>query len=137
MVTSVSNLSAHSDVDRVRDATDLAALIGEHIALRPKGREHIGLCPFHDDHSPSLTVVTHKGNGFYKCHSCGAAGDAFNFVMDFLRKDFGEALRYLADRAGIRIHNAPGVQLQRQPRCDQRDQRKADHDRGGRYYSGR
>ncbi|MHC4082657.1 MAG: CHC2 zinc finger domain-containing protein, partial [Planctomycetota bacterium] len=75
-------MATNSDIDRVRETADLVALIGEHIPLRPKGREHVGVCPFHDDHSPSLTVVTHKGNAFYKCHACGASGDVFNFVMD-------------------------------------------------------
>jgi DNA primase len=90
-------------IEEVREATDLVALIGEHVPLTPKGREHVCVCPFHDDHSPSMSVVTHKGNHFYKCHACGAAGDAFTFVMEFHRKDFPEALRYLADRAGITI----------------------------------
>ncbi len=92
-----------SDVDKVRDATDLVALIAEQVALQPKGREHVGLCPFHDDHTPSLTVVTHKDNAFYKCHSCGAAGNAFNFVMDYHKMSFPEALRHLAERAGIQL----------------------------------
>jgi DNA primase len=87
----------------VRQATDLVRLIGEHVALRPKGREHVGLCPFHDDHSPSFCVVTHKGNAFYKCHSCGTGGDAFDFVKNYHKMEFGEALRYLADRAGITL----------------------------------
>ena len=92
-----------SDVDRVRDATDLVALIAEQVALQPKGREHVGLCPFHDDHTPSFTVVTHKDNAFYKCHSCGAAGDAFRFVTDYHKMSFPEALRHLAERAGIQL----------------------------------
>jgi DNA primase len=100
-------LATNSDIDRVRDAADLVALIGEHIPLRPKGREHIGLCPFHDDHAPSLTVVTHKGNAFYKCHSCGASGDVFNFVMDYHKMTFPEALRYLAERTGIALSASP------------------------------
>ena len=87
----------------VRDATDLVRLVGEHVALRPKGREHVGLCPFHDDKNPSFCVVTHKGNAFYKCHSCGAGGDAFDFVKNYHRMDFAEALRFLADRAGITL----------------------------------
>src|SRR5688572_27928414 len=99
----VSRLAVHSDVDAVREATDLVRLIGEHVALRPKGREHVGLCPFHDDKNPSFCVVTHKGNAFYKCHSCGAGGDAFDFVMNYHRMEFGEALRFLADRAGIKL----------------------------------
>lgn len=92
-----------SDIDLVREATDLVRLIGEHIALRPRGREHVGVCPFHDDHAPSLAVVTHKGNAFYKCHACGAGGDAFDFVMNYHKMEFGEALRHLAERAGVKL----------------------------------
>lgn len=104
----MSNLAGHhSDIDAVRDATDLVRLIGEHVALRPKGREHVGLCPFHDDKNPSFCVVTHKGNAFYKCHACGAGGDAFDFVMNYHRMEFGEALRFLADRAGIKLQPRP------------------------------
>ncbi len=65
------------------------------------------MCPFHDDHSPSLTVVTHKGNAFYKCHSCGAAGDVFNFMMDYHKMSFAEAIQLVADRAGIRLAPRP------------------------------
>lgn len=96
-------LTGQSDVEHVRDATDLVALIGEHVALRPKGREFLGLCPFHDDRNPSLAVVIHKGNAFYKCHACGASGDCFNFVMEYHKRSFSEALQYLAERAGIQL----------------------------------
>lgn len=99
----MSNTDAYSDVNAVRDATDLVQLVGEHVALRPKGREHVGLCPFHDDRTPSFAVVTHKGNAFYKCHACGAGGDAFDFVRNYHKMDFPEALRYLAERAGITL----------------------------------
>ncbi|MBX3355910.1 MAG: DNA primase [Phycisphaeraceae bacterium] len=92
-----------SDRDRVLEATDLVALIGEHVALRPKGREHVGLCPFHDDRTPSMAVVTHKGNAFYKCFACGAAGNAIDFMMQYHRMEFPEALRTLASRAGIEL----------------------------------
>lgn len=96
-------MSGQADRDRVLEATDLVALIGEHVALRPRGREHLGLCPFHDDRSPSLAVVTHKGNAFYKCFACGAAGNAIDFMMNYHRLDFPEALRHLARRAGIEL----------------------------------
>ena len=92
-----------SDRDRVLDATDLVALVGEHVQLRPKGREHVGLCPFHDDRTPSMSVVTHKGNGFYKCFSCGAAGNAIDFMMNYHKMEFIDALRALAERAGIEL----------------------------------
>ncbi len=96
-----------SDRDRVLDATDIVALIGESVQLRPKGREHAGLCPFHNDRTPSLAVVSHKGSGFYKCFSCGAAGNAIDFMINYHRMDFPEALRHLAQRAGIELHSSP------------------------------
>ncbi len=99
----VKGWNPNDDATRVREATDLVMLIGEHVALKPQGREHVGLCPFHDDHRPSFAVVTHKGNAFYKCHSCGASGDAFTFLMEYHKWDFPEALRHLAERAGIEL----------------------------------
>jgi|GEM_PF-155502 len=94
-------LGDRSDIEKVKDATDLVRLIGEHIALRPKGREYVCLCPFHDDHAPSMYVVPEKQ--FYKCFSCGASGDCLGFVQNFLKMDFRDALEYLADRAGIQL----------------------------------
>ncbi len=99
--------SSNSDRDRVLAATDIVSVIGEVVALRPKGREHVGLCPFHEDRSPSMTVVTHKagmgGSGFYKCFSCGAAGNAIDFVINYHRMEFPEALRFLAGKAGVEL----------------------------------
>lgn len=99
----MSSYAGNSDRDRVLEATDLVALIGEHVQLRSKGREHVGLCPFHDDRTPSMTVVTHKGAGFYKCFSCGAAGNAIDFMMNYHKLEFIEALRALAERSGIQL----------------------------------
>lgn len=96
-------MATRDEIERVRDATDLVDLIGEHVSLQPKGREHVGLCPFHDDKRPSFAVVTHKQAAFYKCHSCGAAGDCFRFVQEHLGKEFGEALHFLAERSGIEL----------------------------------
>ena len=86
---------------RVQQATDLVRLIGEHVALRPRGREFIGLCPFHDDKNPSMYVSPAKQ--IYKCFSCGAGGDAFSFMMDYHKMTFPEALKHLAERAGIAL----------------------------------
>jgi len=104
----VTTITGHSDIQRVRDATDLVRLISEHVALRPQGREFVGLCPFHDDHRPSLHVVTHKDHAFYKCFACGVSGDCFRFVMDYHKMDFPEALKYLADKAGITLSARAG-----------------------------
>ncbi len=95
--------SSSSDRDRVLESTDLVALVGESVALRPKGREHVGLCPFHEDHKPSFSVVTHKANAFYNCFSCGASGNAIDFMINFHRMDFPEALQFLAHRAGFEL----------------------------------
>ncbi|MDP6986501.1 MAG: DNA primase [Phycisphaerales bacterium] len=96
-------VATRDEIERVREAIDLVDLIGEHVALQPRGREHVGLCPFHDDRRPSFAVVTHKQAAFYKCHACGAAGDCFRFVQEHLGKEFGEALQFLAERAGIEL----------------------------------
>ena len=92
-----------SDRDRVLELTDLVSLVGESVVLRPKGREHVGLCPFHEDRRPSFSVVTHKGNAFYNCFACGASGNAIDFMVNYHRMDFLEALRFLAQRAGIEL----------------------------------
>lgn len=99
----MSGSVGNADIEVVRQSIDLVALVAEQVQLSPKGREHVGLCPFHDDHTPSFAVVTHKGNAFYKCHACGAAGDVFRFVMDFHGMTFPDALRHLADRAGVTL----------------------------------
>jgi len=91
----------NDDKHEVQAATDLVRLIGEQLQLRPKGREFAGLCPFHDDKSPSMFVSPAKQ--IYKCFSCGAGGDCFSFVMDFHKMEFVESLNYLADRAGIKL----------------------------------
>ncbi|MFI4860475.1 MAG: DNA primase [Phycisphaerales bacterium JB063] len=91
----------NDDKERVQGATDIVRLIGEQVQLRPKGRELAGLCPFHDDKTPSMFVSPAKQ--IYKCFSCGAGGDCFTFVMEYHKMDFVEALKYLADRGGIEL----------------------------------
>ncbi len=95
--------SVTDQVEQVRDATDLVALIGEYVKLEPKGREHVGLCPFHDDARPSFAVVTHKGTPFYKCFACGASGDCYRFLEKYLNWSFVQSLEHLAERAGITL----------------------------------
>jgi len=86
---------------QVQQATDIVRLIGEDISLRPRGREFLGLCPFHDDKKPSMHVSPIKQ--IYKCFSCGAGGDVFSFVMMYHKMTFPEALAHLAQRAGVTL----------------------------------
>ena len=96
-----AKLADNGDKDRVRDATDIVRLIGEHVALKPKGREFVGLCPFHNDRNPSMNVIPAKQ--IFHCFVCGTGGDCFSFVSKFHKMDFREALEHLAERAGIAL----------------------------------
>src|SRR5579875_3464330 len=95
------------DVARVRAATDLAALVGEHTALRRVGRRLIGLCPFHSERTPSFSVNAEQG--LYYCFGCQASGDAISFVRAVEGCDFREAVERLAARAGIAIRDEAGA----------------------------
>lgn len=95
------NARSGDDVDRVRDAADIARMVGECVQLRPKGREFVGLCPFHDDHKPSMYVIPAKQ--IFHCFVCGAGGDVFSFVQKFHKMEFREALEFLADRFGVTL----------------------------------
>jgi len=95
------SFQGNDDKERIQAATDIVRLIGEHVQLRPKGRELAGLCPFHDDKSPSMFVSPAKQ--IYKCFSCGAGGDCFTFAMEYHKLDFVEAMKFLADREGIEL----------------------------------
>jgi DNA primase len=88
-------------VSRIQQANDIVDVVGEHIALKRKGREMLGLCPFHEDHRPSLNV--NPGKQIFKCFACGAGGDVFKFVQMRENLTFPQAIRRLAERAGIKI----------------------------------
>ena len=85
--------------EQVLESVEIVDVIGERVSLQRKGREYVGLCPFHDDHRPSMSVSPQKG--IFKCWSCGAGGDVIKFVQLSQRVDFKEALLILARRAGI------------------------------------
>ena len=91
------------DVAKVRAATDLAALIGEHTSLKRVGRRFVGLCPFHGEKTASFSVNAEEG--LYYCFGCQASGDAITFVRAVEGCDFVEAVERLAARAGITVRN--------------------------------
>ena len=102
------------DVARVRAATDIVALIGEHAALKQQGTRWSGLCPFHQEKSPSFSVNAEEG--LYYCFGCKKSGDAISFVREVEHLDFVEAVRQLADRAGVTITEDAAVTAERQKR---------------------
>jgi DNA primase len=89
------------DVARVRAATDIVALVGEHAALKRVGQRWVGLCPFHTEKSPSFYVNAEAG--FYHCFGCQTSGDVISFVRAMEHLDFVDTVRRLADKAGITI----------------------------------
>ena len=86
----------------MRGATDIVGLIGEQVALRKQGHRWTGLCPFHTEKSPSFSVNAEEG--LYYCFGCQKSGDAITFVRETQLLDFLDAVRFLADRAGITLH---------------------------------
>jgi DNA primase len=104
------------DVAQVRAATDIVALIGEHAALKRVGRRWTGLCPFHTEKSASFSVNAEEG--FYYCFGCQASGDAITFVRATEHLDFVDAVRFLADRAGVALHEDAEAGKDRKRRTD-------------------
>jgi len=86
-------------VERVRNATNIVDVVSEHVRLRKRGKNYLGLCPFHTEKTPSFNVLEDKG--IYKCFGCGEAGDVFSFVMKIEGLTFPETLAKLAKSAGI------------------------------------
>jgi DNA primase len=97
----VSFGSSYDTKEQVRQATDLIDLVSRSIRLRRQGRIYVGLCPWHDDSRPSLQVNPDRQS--WKCWVCNIGGDVFSFVMKREGVDFPEALRILAERAGIEL----------------------------------
>ena len=94
------------DIRRVREATDLVALVSERVVLKQKGRLFWGCCPFHNEKTPSFKID--PGTQLWHCFGCGKGGDVFGYVMEAERMEFPEAVRALADRAHIEIKEAGG-----------------------------
>jgi DNA primase len=90
------------DIALVRERTSIVDVISEHVTLKPAGGGNLkGLCPFHDEKSPSFNVTPTRG--FYHCFGCGAGGDTINFVMEIDHLTFAEAIERLAGRAGVQL----------------------------------
>jgi DNA primase len=103
------------DIAEVRARTDLVALISEKSSLRRVGRRWTGLCPFHQEKSPSFSVNGEEG--FYHCFGCGVSGDAISFVRAIDHLDFADAVRFLAQRCGVTLTEDPAQAGQSQRRA--------------------
>jgi DNA primase len=93
-------------IELVRDRVDLVGLVGRFVSLKPAGRNHKGLCPFHDEKTPSFVVTPERGT--FKCFGCGEGGNAFGFLMRMENLTFPEAVRTLAAEHGIEVPETGG-----------------------------
>ena len=89
-------------INEIRNSVDIVDIISGYIPLTSRGKNYFGVCPFHDDHSPSMSVSKEKQ--IYTCFSCGATGNVFNFIQDYEKISFKDALKKCADIAGIDIN---------------------------------
>jgi len=94
----------NEQLNQIRSSVDIVDVISGYIPLTIRGKNYFGVCPFHDDHSPSMSVS--KDKQIFTCWSCGAAGNVFKFIMDYENISFIEAVSIVADKAGIKNHNS-------------------------------
>jgi len=112
----VTDLDINDNVlAEVRSAADIVEVVSEHTRLKKAGRSWKGLCPFHNERTPSFTVDREKG--LYHCFGCGAGGDVIHFVRQIDRLDFPEAIEALASRFGVAVPK----RVSRGPRDEQRE----------------
>ena len=98
-------------INEIRNKTDIVEVVSRYVNLTKTGKNYIGLCPFHDDHSPSMSVSPEKQ--IYTCFSCGASGNVFTFVSDFEKISFSEAVKLLGEKVGINVSNDIKVNTKR------------------------
>ncbi|MBQ4045581.1 MAG: DNA primase [Lachnospiraceae bacterium] len=95
-------------IDQVSSSNNIVDIIGQHVKMKKKGSRYVGLCPFHNEKTPSFTVSGE--DQLYYCFGCGAGGNIFTFLMEYENMTFQEAVQYLAERAGITLPADTGGQ---------------------------
>ena len=98
-------------IEEVRMKNDIVDVISQYVKLTRRGSSYFGLCPFHNEKTPSFSVTPSKQ--MYYCFGCGAGGNVYNFIMEYENYSFGEALSHLADRAGVEL---PKIEYSREAR---------------------
>ena len=96
----MANIS-YEEILSIQRKANIVDIIRDYVPLIQRGKNYFGICPFHDDHNPSMSVSPEKG--VYKCFVCGNAGNVFNFVMEYEKVSFYEAVKIVADKIGVSI----------------------------------
>ena len=98
-------------IEEVRQKNDIVDVVSQYVRLTRRGSTYFGLCPFHNEKTPSFSVT--PGKQMYYCFGCGAGGNVYNFIMEYENYTFSEALKHLADRAGVEL---PKIEYSREVR---------------------
>ncbi len=102
----------HATIERILDAADISDVVSEFVTLRKRGVNQLGLCPFHNEKTPSFTVSPAKG--IFKCFGCGKGGNAVNFIMEHENLNYPEALKWLAKKYNIEVKEEEETEEQKQ-----------------------
>lgn len=103
----MAKLPLQQAIYEIKNRIDIVNLIGRYINIKRQGRSHVAVCPFHDDHKPSMHISASKG--IYKCFACGAGGDIYKFVQDYTKVSFIDAVKELGKECGIEIESKQKV----------------------------
>ena len=95
------NNISYEEIISLQRKTNIVDIIEEYVPLTHKGKNYFGICPFHDDHNPSMSVSVDKQ--IYKCFVCGNSGNVFNFIMEYEKVSFIEAVKIVADKIGVNL----------------------------------
>ena len=96
---------SHEIIEEVREANDIVEVLSSYLSFKRAGRNYKALCPFHQEKTPSFIISPEKQ--IYHCFGCGEGGNVFSFVMKMESLPFQEAVKFLAERAGIKIESSP------------------------------
>ena len=101
-------MATDEEIKRVIDSTDIVELVSEYVSLEKRGKNYVGLCPFHSENTPSFVVSPEKK--LAHCFSCKGGGDPIHFLMQIRNIEFGEALNILAEKNGIKLSGYKKIQ---------------------------
>ncbi|MFY9202367.1 MAG: CHC2 zinc finger domain-containing protein, partial [Limnochordia bacterium] len=104
-------------IEKVRTAVDIVEIIGQDVKLTQRGRNFVGLCPFHDEKTPSFTVS--PSNQLYYCFGCGSGGNVYTYLVNSRNMTFPEAVAALAQHAGVELPKLPPQQSERRQKIQQ------------------
>lgn len=121
-----------STIDRIVDAANIVDVVSDYVTLRRAGASYKGLCPFHDDKTPSFSVS--PARGVCKCFSCGKGGNSVHFIMEMEQMSYVEALKHLAKKYGIPVEEEEMTDEQRQ-RMNERESMFAVNEWAAKYFS--